>query len=804
MPDSRKKTEMLPTVPLRGTVAFPHMIMHFDVAREMSVQAVEQALGNDRRLFLVAQRDVFEEEPSEKDLYQIGVVAEIKQTLRGQDETVRVLVEGLYRAFVRSIETVDGVMVSQVKRLNEPEPAAEDAIDIEAMVRAIKGVYERYAKLFPRMPKENLISVMCQDDPVRLYEQIAFNTMFDHHDKQELLEENSVYDRLNHLYAILTHETMVLEMEKEIHDLTQESIDQGQREYFLREQMRIIGNQLKEETGEAPDEDIESYMDRIDALPAPEQVKEKLMKEASRLRQMPPASQEAYVVTSYLDTVLDLPWEDPEPEKLDLESVAEVLDADHFGLQKVKERILETLAVRVLNPDLRGQILCLVGPPGIGKSSVAKSVAGAIGRRFARVSLGGVRDEADIRGHRKTYIGAMPGRIIAALQEAGTRDPLILLDELDKMGYDYKGDPSAAMLEVLDTEQNHAFRDHYLEVPFDLSKVMFIATANTLENIPAPLRDRMDILELPSYTREEKFQIAVRHLVAKQREQHGLTPTMIRFADEAIYEMIDGYTKEAGVRNLERTIATVCRKVVKTIATGERKRVTVKKKDLKGYLGIPRFLPDAQSRKDQVGVVNGLAWTSVGGVLMPLEAVVMEGNGKVQVTGSLGQVMQESAQLAVTYARLVADRYKIDPAFLTRCDIHIHAPEGAVPKDGPSAGVSLTTALISALSGIPVRADVAMTGEVTLHGKVMPIGGLREKSMAAYKAGIKTVIIPEENRADLEEVDPVVKENVTFVPVTDLRQVLETALAADKPVRTPANTKPRKKAADPAKPAARA
>lgn len=776
MPEQNRTAEMLPTVPMRGTVAFPHMVMHFDVAREMSVKAVEAALQQDRRLFLVAQRDVFVEDPEESDFFRVGVVAEIKQTLKTQDDTVRILVDGLYRARIRTLEKADDILMTEVRRVPQSRRVDCDPVELEAIMRAVKDVYERYARLFPKMPKEILISVMCQDDPMRLYEEIVFNTMFDFKDKQRLLEENNLYNRLQMLYRILTTETMVLETEREIHERTQESIDQGQREYFLREQLRIISSQLHEETGEPDEDEPGGYADRIMELNLSEESTAKLLKEASRLFQVPHASQEAYVITSYLDAVLDLPWNELTEDENDLMRAQETLDADHYGLQKVKERILESLAVRVLNPKLKGQILCLVGPPGIGKSSVGRSIAGAIGRKFVRVSLGGVRDEADIRGHRKTYIGAMPGRIMAALQQAGTSNPVILLDELDKLGNDYKGDPSAALLEVLDAEQNHSFRDHYIEVPFDLSQVLFVATANTLDTIPAPLRDRMEIIELTSYTREEKFQIAKRHLVQKQLDAHGLKPVQCRISDDVLYEMIDFYTKEAGVRNLERTIGTICRKTAKSIASGERKRVSVKHKDLKELLGIPKYLPDAMSKENTVGMVNGLAWTSVGGVLMPLEALVLEGTGKIEITGSLGNVMQESARLAVSYARSVAKEYNIAPDFYQKKDIHIHAPEGAVPKDGPSAGVTMATALISALSGIPVRADVAMTGEITLHGRVMPIGGLREKSMAAYKAGIRTVVIPEENVPDLEEVDDIVKEGVTFVPVRWLSEVLETAL----------------------------
>ncbi len=793
MQETKKMRDLLPTVPMRGTVAFPHMIMHFDIARDFSIHAVEAAMRGDRKLFLSAQKDVFVEKPTKKDICEIGVVAHIKQTLKTQDDTIRVLVEGLYRARIKSIEKQGDMYVTEVQRLPLNSRESYDLNEMDALVRAIKDIYDRYSRLCPKMPREVLISIMCQDEPMALYESIVFNTFLDYKDKQALLEEPSLFQRMQLLYEILQREVYVLDLEKEIQERTQESIDQGQREYFLREQMRIISNQLREESGESEDE-ADSYAQRICALNLPEDSEKKLLKEASRLEHLPMASQEAFVITNFLDTCLELPWNTLQPESTDLHQAQEILDADHYGLEKVKERILETLSVRVLNPELKGQIICLVGPPGIGKSSIGRSIASAISRKFVRVSLGGVRDEADIRGHRKTYVGAMPGRMIAAIQQAGVRNPLILLDEIDKMSNDFKGDPSAALLEVLDSEQNHAFRDHYIEIPFDLSQVMFVATANNLDTIPAPLRDRMEIIELTSYTREEKFQIAKRHLVAKQQEAHGLKPMQCRIEDEVLYAMIDSYTKEAGVRNLERTIGTVCRKAAKAIASGERKRITVRRKDLKTYLGIPKYLPDAQSETNAVGLVNGLAWTSVGGVLMPLEALVLEGSGKIEITGSLGQVMQESAKIAVSYARSVAKQYGIPEDFYKTKDLHIHAPEGAVPKDGPSAGVTMTTALISALSGIPVRADVAMTGEITLHGRVMPIGGLREKSMAAYKAGIRTVLFPEGNKADLEEVDDIVKEKITFVPVRHLSEVL--GIALEKNAQDPAaltENKPRKR-----------
>ena len=564
----------------------------------------------------------------------------------------------------------------------------------------------------------------------------------------------------------------ILELENLINEQTKNSIDKGQREFYLREQLRVIQEQLGEDEGE----EAFGYINDIMELKIDEKSREKLLKEADKLTKLPPSSQEAFVIKNYLDTVLDLPWGKYTKAKLSMDKAEAVLEKDHYGLKKVKERILEFLAVHMLNPEIKGQIICLAGPPGIGKTSIAKSIAKAMGRKYARVSLGGVRDEADIRGHRKTYVGAMPGRVITALTQAGSANPLILFDEIDKLCSDIKGDPSSAMLEVLDAEQNYAFRDHFIEVPFDLSKAVFITTANNVSAIPAPLLDRMEVIELPSYTAEEKFHIAKEHLVPKQLKEHGLKASQLRITDDAINELIQYYTKEAGVRSLERSIASLCRKTAKKIAAGEAKRVSIKAKDINSYLGIRKYLSDLSSQKDQVGVVNGLAWTSVGGVLMPIEVLVMKGTGKIEVTGSLGEVMKESSRIAVSYVRSIADKYKIDPDFYKDNDLHIHAPEGAVPKDGPSAGVTMTTALVSALSGLKVRSDVAMTGEVTLHGKVLPIGGLREKTMAAYKAGIKTVIIPVANKPDLEEVDQVVKDAIEFVYAENLKDVLDTAL----------------------------
>lgn len=760
------------TIAMRGLVAFPKMVMHFDVSRDKSVKAIERALKEDGKLFLVTQHEAYVDDPKSTDLYKVGVVAEIKQVLKLPDNIMKVLVEGEYKAnLVRLID--DGeALKAEIKRSPTYSRAKYDEVEAEALMRSVKDVFERYSSFFPKMPKELLTSVMTQDSPIKLFEAVTFNCNLNYRDKQTLLEESNIINKLSVLFACLTSEVEILELENLINEQTKNSIDKGQKEFYLREQLRVIQEQLGEDDGE----EAFGYINDIMELKLDEKSKEKLLKEADKLTKLPPSSQEAFVIKNYLDTVLDLPWGKYTKAKLSIEKAEAVLEKDHYGLKKVKERILEFLAVHMLNPEIKGQIICLAGPPGIGKTSIAKSIAKAMGRKYARVSLGGVRDEADIRGHRKTYVGAMPGRIITALQQAGSANPLILFDEIDKLCSDIKGDPSSAMLEVLDSEQNNAFRDHFIEVPFDLSKCVFITTANNISAIPGPLLDRMEVIELPSYTAEEKFHIAKEHLVPKQLKEHGLKASQLKIADETLHDIIQFYTKEAGVRTLERNIASLCRKSAKKIASGEAKRITIKSKDLQSYLGIKKYLADISSRKDQVGVVNGLAWTSVGGVLMPLEVLVLKGTGKIEVTGSLGDVMKESAKIAVSYVRSVADKYGIDPDFYKNNDLHIHAPEGAVPKDGPSAGVTMTTALVSALSEFPVRSDVAMTGEITLHGRVLPIGGLREKTMAAYKAGIKTVLIPVDNKPDLDEVDDVVKEAIEFIPADNLETVLDTAL----------------------------
>lgn len=760
------------TVAMRGLVAFPKMVMHFDVAREKSVASIERALKENGKLFLVTQHEAYIDDPKASDLYKVGIVAEIRQVLRLPDNIMKVLVEGVYKAnLVRLIDDGD-VLKAEVRRTPTYSRAKYDELEAEALMRSIKDVFERYASFFPRMPQELVNSVMTQESPIKLFEAITFNCGLNYRDKQTLLEETNIINKLSVLFACLSSEVEILELETLINEQTKNSIEKGQREYYLREQMRVIQEQL----GEDDADEAYNYINEIMSLKTDDKSREKLLKEADKLSKLPPSSQEAFVIKNYLDTVLDLPWGKYTKAKLTLEKAEAVLEKDHYGLKKVKERILEFLAVHMLNPEIKGQIICLAGPPGVGKTSIAKSIAKAMGRKYARVSLGGVRDEADIRGHRKTYVGAMPGRIITAVQQAGSSNPLILFDEIDKMCSDIKGDPSSAMLEVLDSEQNNAFRDHFIEVPFDLSKAVFITTANNISAIPQPLLDRMEVIELSSYTEEEKFHIAKKHLVPKQLKEHGLKASQLKIEDQAIHDIIRYYTKEAGVRALERFIASLCRKAARKIASGEVKKVTVKHSELKDYLGVYKYLPDLASKQNQIGVVNGLAWTSVGGVLMPLEVLVLKGNGKIEVTGSLGDVMKESAKIAVSYSRSIAEKYSINPEFYKEKDIHIHAPEGAVPKDGPSAGVTMTTALVSALSGIPVRSDVAMTGEITLHGKVLPIGGLREKTMAAYKADIKTVIIPSANKPDLEEVDDVVKNKIEFVYADKISDVLDVAL----------------------------
>ena len=752
----------LPCVAMRDIVMFPGMVLHFDCARNISITALRKAVEKDQKIFLTAQKDLVTEDPRAKDVYSTGVVAEIKQIVKTPDGRSRVMAEGLQKAKILNLYLArDKFLEAEVKTLPNYSKEKCDEVEITALTRELKKLFLQYAEVFPKMPKEIYTAIIGFQTPKELLEGIMFNIAMPLEDKQRLLELKTVGEKLGELIIIMSNEIEVLMLENHIQRKVSEQIDQNQKEYFLREQLRAIHRELGED--EDLEDEVHNYLEKIEELSLCSEAHEKLVSEVKRLGKMPSASQEAAVIRGYIDTCLELPWNSATQDTVNVELARKILDRDHYGLKKVKDRILENLSVRALSQDVKGQIICLFGPPGVGKTSIVKSIAEALGRKYVRVSLGGVKDESDIRGHRKTYVGSMPGRIINAVKQAGTKNPVILLDEIDKMSNDFKGDPSSAMLEVLDSEQNKEFRDHYIELPFDLSDVMFITTANTLDTIQPPLLDRMEVIELSSYTREEKFNIAKRHLIPKQIKKNGLKASMIRISNEVIYELIDSYTKEAGVRKLERVISSLCRKAAKEIVEGNVKRVSFTASNLEKFLGHKKYLPDIVSNEAQIGVVNGLAWTSVGGVMMPLEALVMEGKGNVTLTGSLGDVMKESAQIAVSFARSVADKYGISSDFYSNKDIHIHAPEGAVPKDGPSAGVTMITAMISALSGIKVRSDVAMTGEITLRGKVLPIGGLREKTMAAYKAGVKTVLIPYDNRADLDEIDEAVKASINFV-----------------------------------------
>ena len=792
----RKKLH-LPTIALRGLVVFPNNLVHFEVGREKSIAAVEWAMANNSNVFLVAQKSMDTTEPQQADLFSYGVVAEVKQVLRVSGDLVKVLVEGKYRAKLSALDASGDFLLSEVRPAPVRAGKADDAVETEALLRALKAGFDEYLGMNPRLGKDVVFAIVSSDDPAFLSEYMPANLLFRYEDKQAVMDEGTLNGRLKKLIEMLRRECQVMKIEKEIAEKVNESMDKNQRDYYLHEQLHIISDELGE--GDDTHAEADEYRRRITGLHLAEDSEKKLLKEVDRLAKMQGSNQEATVIRTYLDTCLDLPWNTFTVDDLDISRAQQILDRDHYGLKKVKDRILETLAVRKLAPDVKAQIICLVGPPGVGKTSIARSIAESMGRKYVRISLGGVRDEAEIRGHRRTYIGAMPGKIITAMISAKSANPLMLLDEIDKLAGDFRGDPAAALLEALDPEQNSTFNDHFIDIPFDLSHVFFITTANDLGSIPGPLRDRMDVIELPSYTRVEKYNIARKHLLPKQLKACGLTGK-VTLSQSALYGIIDGYTREAGVRNLERTITSVLRKCARKIAAGETESVSVTGTMLEQLLG-PRFVkPDFLNRTNAVGIANGLAWTSVGGETLPIEVQVMDnGSGKITVTGSLGDVMKESAQLAVTWVRVHAAEYGIDPEKLKKCDLHIHAPEGAVPKDGPSAGVTLTTALVSCLSGIPVRGDVAMTGEITLHGNVLPIGGLREKSMAAYREGMKTVLIPKDNEPDLYEVDDEVKKNLTFLPMQSLTQVLNAALLKPqnaKKAKAPSRTHAKKKAAD--------
>ncbi len=770
----------IPTIALRGLVVFPKMNIQFELSRKKSIAALKTALKTDRKIFLVPQKDDNTKDPKKSDLYRYGVVAEVRQSVDIREHNVtRLFVEGLYRAKLMDLTEENPYLVARVKPSYEPKTVNKDDVELRAVIKTIKGVFETYSFLIPDMPAEVVEEILNEKNPYKIFAKLITVVAIDVEDKAVLLQENHIASKLGILSAIISREIEVLEIEESINKSVSVQLTMQQRQAYLKEKIRVISNQLGEKS-EIEESEENDYYERIEKLKLDEEVKTVLLKEADVLKKLPTSSQEAAVVRNYLDNVLELPWDTYTKDTADFNKVKNILDKDHYGLEKVKERILENIAVRKLKPDIKGQIICLVGPPGIGKTSIGKSIAKSLCKNYQRISLGGVRDESEIRGHRKTYVGAMPGRIINAMKLAKSRNPVILLDEIDKMTRDMRGDPSSALLEVLDSEQNYAFRDHYIEVPFDLSDVLFITTANTTQTIDQPLLDRMDVIELTSYTREEKFNIAKKHLIPKQLKANGLTSAMLKITDNAIYMLIDNYTREAGVRKLERCIIKLCRKAAKAIVGGDKKSVRVTEKNIEEFLGIKKYNDDEFMKKNEVGVVNGLAWTSVGGVVMPLEVATFDGKGTVETTGSLGDVMKESAKLAVSYVRSIASKYNISSDFYKEKDIHIHAPEGATPKDGPSAGVTMTTALVSALADIPVRHDVAMTGEITLHGKVLPIGGLREKTMAAYKAGMKTVVIPIGNKGDLEEVDKVVKDNVNFVFAENISDVLNVALEEKK------------------------
>ena len=764
---------VMPVLALRGITVFPHLLLHFDVGRVASIRALEDAMSCGRDIFLVTQRDTSVETPEQEDLYSIGTIASIKQILRLPENYVRVMVEGKQRGRLIDLLTTEPYLKAEVVLVEEQAAAAKNTPRIEALIRQACTLVDRYSEFSDRVSSEIYLKMSASDDPGFISDYAAQHLPLRFEDKQAMLEELRPVKRVEKLCRVLHREVDILEVASDLEGKIHEEMTANHRDYVLREQLKVIRRELGED-GEY--DEIAEYRNKIASAELPDEVREKLTKELKHLEKQPFSSMEASVTRGYLDTCLELPWCVRTKERANVSAVAKTLNADHFGLEKVKERILEFVAVKQLEPGLKGQIICLVGPPGVGKTSIAMSVARAMNRKTARISLGGVHDEAEIRGHRKTYVGAMPGRIIAGIKQAGSCNPVLLLDEIDKVGSDHRGDPASALLEVLDAEQNSTFRDHYLELPFDLSDVMFITTANDTGAIPKPLLDRMEVIEIGSYTDEEKLQIAKRHLLPKQFARHGLTKTQLQVNDDALRLIICGYTRESGVRKLERQLGSLCRKAAMRIAQDSVKRVRITDKDVGQYLGVRRYRDESPVGEALVGVVNGLAWTSVGGEILEVEVNVMPGTGKVELTGNLGTVMKESASAALSFIRSHAEHLGITSDFYKEKDIHVHFPEGAVPKDGPSAGIAIATAMVSALTGIPVRRDIAMTGEISLRGRVLAIGGLREKTMAAMRNGIGTVIIPADNEKDLEEIDQTVRAAIRFVPVKRAEEVLEEAL----------------------------
>ena len=760
----------LPILALRGLVVYPEQTIHFDVGRMKSVLALEAAMKKDQLIMLIPQKDILKDDPAITDLYSVGTVVYVKQILKSQGENIRVLVEGICRARVDNLIQSSPYFSGEVSAVEDS--LWEDNLRTEALRRESYGLFSSYLEYVEKPSQGVMLRILSSTDCSLIADTIAQHSSMDYKDKSKLLLQLNPVRRLENVITILRKEVLVLQMESEIQEKTRAYIDQDQRDYFLREQMKVIRDELGE--GDEHSEYYE-FEKRILDLKLSAESEKKVLKDLERLKKQPFGSAEASVLRNYLDTLLELPWNKSTKERIDVEAARKILNKDHFGLDKVKERILETIAVRQMAPQMPPQILCLVGPPGVGKTSVAYSVARSLNRKMARIALGGVHDEADIRGHRKTYVGAMPGRILSAMIQAESMNPVLLLDEVDKMGTDHRGDPGAALLEVLDSEQNKTYRDHFLEIPFDLSQVLFITTANTTDTIPRPLLDRMEIIELGSYTDEEKLMIAKNHLIPKQLQNHGLKKSQLKITDDAIREIIRCYTRESGVRTLERSISQICRKADMQLLSNNNK-ITVTGRAVEQYLGVRKYLPDRIPEKDQIGLVTGLAWTSVGGETLDVEVNVMDGTGKLELTGNLGDVMKESAQAALSYIRANADKYQIPSDFYKTKDIHVHFPEGAVPKDGPSAGITVCTAMISALTGTSVRSDIAMTGEISIRGRVLPIGGLKEKTMAAMRHGVRTVIIPKANERDLEEIDQTVRKALNFISAESIDTVLDAAL----------------------------
>ncbi|ACX63797.1 endopeptidase La [Paenibacillus sp. FSL H8-0457] len=771
MGPSKSKGRRFPLLPLRGLLVYPSMVLHLDVGREKSVKALEKAMVEDNLILLCSQSEVNIEEPTQDDIFRIGTVANVRQMLKLPNGTIRVLVEGMERAEV--IEYTDQEDYYEVIARELPEEENHDP-EVSALMRTVLSQFENYINLSKKVTPETLAAVSDIDEPGRLADVITSHLSLKIKDKQEILETIDVRKRLEKLLDILNNEREVLELERKINQRVKKQMEKTQKEYYLREQMKAIQKELGDKEGRAGE--VEELRSQLQELELPERVQEKVEKEIDRLEKMPASSAEGGVIRNYVDWLLALPWTNKTEDDLDIVKAEQVLDEDHYGLEKPKERVLEYLAVQKLVKKMKGPILCLVGPPGVGKTSLARSIARSLERKFVRVSLGGVRDEAEIRGHRRTYVGAMPGRIIQGMKTAGSMNPVFLLDEIDKMASDFRGDPSSALLEVLDPEQNNTFSDHFVEIPFDLSNVMFVTTANVLHNIPRPLLDRMEVLNIPGYTELEKLQIANRYLLPKQKSEHGLEPEQLILDEEALMKVIREYTRESGVRNLEQQVAALCRKAAKQIVTQQSESIEIKAADIKDYLGIPKFRYGMAELEDQVGTVTGLAWTEVGGETLTIEVTVVPGTGKLTLTGKLGDVMKESAQAAFSFTRSKAVELGIDPDFHEKLDVHIHIPEGAIPKDGPSAGITIATALISSLTKRHVARDVAMTGEITLRGRVLPIGGLKEKSLAAHRAGYKKILLPKDNERDLRDIPDSVKNDVEFVPVSHMDQVLEHAL----------------------------